>query len=225
MQALLDSFPAWPSLRRQLRPLVPGNAPVALSNHFQRNPPIPATRSVADEELMRRYRGGDAEAFRTLYERYRAPLLHFIRRTAIDSSDVEEIVQETWMAVIRGRERYVPQARFVTYLFSIGRRRSVDGWRRRGRQPELEDSDAIDLIPAPQPTQPESIIGEEALAAALATAIQALPLLQRETLLLRADTDLSVDEIAQVTGTTRETAKSRLRYGLRRLRAALEPWK
>ena len=128
------------------------------------------------------------------------------------------------MAVIRARERYVPNARFVTYLFSIARRRGIDRWRRRGRNPELEDADALERAPAPVRAQPESLVGAEALAAAIATALDALPLLQRETFLLRAETDLTLDEIAQVTGTTRETAKSRLRYALSQLRGELEPW-
>jgi RNA polymerase sigma-70 factor (ECF subfamily) len=173
---------------------------------------------------MRLYRGGDQEAFRKLYERHRGPLTRFVRRTTFDSSDAEDIIQETWMAVIRGRERYIAHARFVTYLFSIARRRGIDRWRRRGRHFELEDTDALELVPAPARTQPESIIGAEALAEAIAAALEVLPLLQRETFLLRVETDLTIDEIAQVTGTTRETAKSRLRYGLSRLRAALEPW-
>jgi RNA polymerase sigma-70 factor (ECF subfamily) len=173
---------------------------------------------------MRLYRRGDQDAFRQLYERHRASLMRFVRRTALDSSDVEEIVQETWMAVIHGRGRYAPRSRFVTYLFSIARRRGVDRWRRRGRQPELQDDDAVDMVRAPGSTQPESLIEAAALAGAIAAAIEALPLLQRETFLLHSETDLTIEEIAQVTGTTRETAKSRLRYGLRRLRAALEPW-
>lgn len=128
------------------------------------------------------------------------------------------------MAVIRARERYVPQARFVTYLFSIARKRVMDRWRRRGRHPESQDSEALERVPAPTRTQPESLLGEQALAAAIESALEELPLPQREAFLLRAETDLTLDEIAQVTGTTRETAKSRLRYGMRRLRLALEPW-
>ncbi|MGH9920261.1 MAG: sigma-70 family RNA polymerase sigma factor, partial [Nitrososphaerales archaeon] len=177
-----------------------------------------------DEELMRLYRGGDHEAFRRLYDRHRAALMRFIRRLALDQSDVEEIAQETWMAVVSGREGYVPHARFVAYLFSIARRRGMDRWRRRGRHPESEEPEALDAVPAPVRSQPESLIGEEGLAEAVAAALDALPVLQREVFLLRAETDLTIGEIAQVTGTTRETAKSRLRYGLRRLRAALEPW-
>jgi RNA polymerase sigma-70 factor (ECF subfamily) len=221
VEGVLNRCQSWPPFARKRGYWLP---PVALSSTSRRDSSLSAARTVSDEDLMRLYRGGDQEAFRKLYERHRAPLMRFVRRTALDHSDVEEIIQETWIAVIRGRERYVPQARFVNYLFSIARRRGMDRWRRRGRQPELEDADALDRIPAPAGTQPESLIGEEALGGAIAAALEALPLLQRETFLLRAETDLTIEEIAQVTGTTRETAKSRLRYGLSRLRAALEPW-
>jgi len=61
------------------------------------------------------------------------------------------------------------------------------------------------------------------LGADLTAAIGALPLRQRETFLLRAEGGLSLDEIAQVTGANRETAKSRLRFALIRLRHLLEP--
>jgi RNA polymerase sigma-70 factor, ECF subfamily len=201
-----------------------GGPPIVLSDDSRRAPPNSVSTTCSDEQLMGQYRGGDQAAFRKLYDRYRSPLMRFVRRTAFDASDVEEIVQETWMAVIRGRERYIAQARFVTYLFSIARRKGMDRWRRRGRQPEAEDVDTLGLVPGPARMQPESLVGEEALAGAIAAAVEALPLLQREAFLLRAETDLTLEEIAQVTGTTRETAKSRLRYGVRRLRATLEPW-
>jgi RNA polymerase sigma factor (sigma-70 family) len=224
VEALLERFQLWPSVarKRRYRPL---DGPlVAMSSDSRRDISISASPPVSDEELLRLYRRGDQDAFRKLYERHRGPLMRFVRRTAFDLSDTEEVIQETWMAVIRGRERYVPNARFVTYLFSIARRRGMDRWRRRGSHPELEDADALERVPAPARTQPESLLGAEALAGAVAAALEALPILQRETFLLRAETDLTLDEIAHVTGTTRETAKSRLRYALSRLRAALEPW-
>jgi len=220
---VLEHYASWRSFRWERSRLL-GGLFVTLSNASEPTPHTVVVTIVSDEELMRLYRGGDEEAFRTLYERYRAPLVRFVRRTALDQADAEEIVQETWLAVIRGRERYVASARFVTYLFSIARRRGMDRWRQRGRQPELQDAGAIESFPAPARTQPESLIGEEALAQALAAAVETLPLLQREAFLLRAETDLTIEEIAQVTGTTRETAKSRLRYGVNRLRAALETW-
>lgn len=181
--------------------------------------------SLADEELALRFRRGDHQAFDLLYARYRAPLLRFVTRTMPDPSDAEEVVQEIWLAVIRGRERYVTQARFVTYLFSIARRRSADRWRRREVQLHSGISvNELEAQAAPVQTWTESRAETEAIGAAIMCAVDALPLAQREIFLLRAETDLTLDEIAQVTSTTRETAKSRLRYALSRLRIALEPW-
>jgi RNA polymerase sigma-70 factor (ECF subfamily) len=172
---------------------------------------------------MQRYQRGSELAFRILYERHRSPLLRFVKRLAPDGGEHEEIAQETWMAVIKGRERFLPQARFVTYLYSIARRRTVDRWRRRGRLPE-PDPEALDFVLGPAHHEPENQANNAALGVDLLSAIDGLPLPQREAFLLRAEGGLSIDEIAAVTGSKRETAKSRLRFALSRLRSALEPW-
>jgi len=191
--------------------------------------PIPSNRTdslaESDEALMRRYQRGNEQAFQHLYERHRSSLLRFVKRLAPDGGEDEEIAQETWMAVIQGRERYLPQARFVTYLFSIARRRTMDRWRRRGRSPELEPEAAEpDCLAGPTQYEPEFRANNAALRADLLLAVEALPILQREAFLLRAEGGLGIDEIAAVTGTNRETAKSRLRFALTRLRTGLEAW-
>lgn len=179
----------------------------------------------ADEILMRRYQRGSEQAFQHLYARHRAALMRFVRRLSPNTGDDEEIAQETWMAVIQGRERYMPQARFVTYLFSIARRRTMDRWRRIGRSPELEmDANEPDCLPGPSRNEPEVQTTNISLGADLLQAVAALPVLQREVFLLRAEAGLGIDEIAEVTGVNRETAKSRLRFALKKLRTALEPW-
>jgi RNA polymerase sigma-70 factor (ECF subfamily) len=177
----------------------------------------------ADEVLMQRYQRGCEHAFRVLYERHRSPLLRFVKRMAPDGGEDEEIAQETWMAVIKGREHFLPKARFVTYLYSIARRRTVDRWRRRGRLPE-PDTEALDSLVGPTRHEPYNQANNAALGIDLLAAIEALPLPQRETFLLRAEAGLSIDEIAAVTGANPETAKSRLRFAMSRLRKALEPW-
>ncbi len=129
------------------------------------------------------------------------------------------------MAVIRGRVRYQPQARFVTYLFSIARRRAMEHWRRLGRALPLEREAAdLDGLLGPTSHEPEPHAATAALRADLMTAVAALPILQREVFLLRAEGDLTLEEIGAATGTSRETAKSRLRYALNRLRLSLEHW-
>lgn len=180
MEAVLERFLPGPSVAREPRHRGSRGRPEPLGSESSSDIKDPATRPVPDEELLRLYRGGDQQAFRRLYERHRAPLIRFVRRTAFDPAEAEEIIQETWMAVIRGRERYVANARFVTYLFSIARRRGIDRWRRRGRRLESEDAGTLERASAPDGTQPESLLGAEALAAAMAASIQALPPLQRE---------------------------------------------
>jgi RNA polymerase sigma-70 factor, ECF subfamily len=180
--------------------------------------------AASDEVLMRRYQRGDDQALQQLYERHRAALHRLVRRLSPDTSENEEIAQETWMAVIHGRDRYRPQARFVTYLFSIARRRAMDRWRKHGRAPEQEpEAEELVRLAGPASNEPEYHTTTVALRAGLMTAVASLPILQREAFLLRAEGDLTLEEIGEFTHAGRETAKSRLRYALNRLRIALEP--
>jgi RNA polymerase sigma-70 factor (ECF subfamily) len=186
---------------------------------------LEALAALTDEALMVRFGTGDTDAFEALYRRHRARLHRFLRR--MNPVDTDEIFQEVWLAVIAGRERYVPSARFVTYLFSIAHRRASDRWRRRARADESAlasvDHEAVlaDLL---EPLDPLGATLNAELGAALDTAIARLPTAQREAFLLQAEGGLSLEEIAQASGTGRETVKSRLRYAHERLRSTLESW-
>src|SRR5438034_9804882 len=85
-----------------------------------------------DEQPMRAYRDGNAAAFDTLYLRRRGRLFRFVLRSVKSRAAAEELFQESWMRVIEARERYAPQARFTTWLYTIAHHRMVDHWRRRG---------------------------------------------------------------------------------------------
>jgi RNA polymerase sigma-70 factor, ECF subfamily len=193
---------------------------------------VPASAALTDEACMARYQQGDAAAFRTLYTRYRDRLHRYTLRLATRGSEAEEVFQEVWLTVIRSRDNYRPTASFAAWLFSIAHRRAADRWRSLGRHaPEARDGigeDEIDLaeqhVLASHET-PERHAHNERLRHALLEAVQQLPWPQREAFLLRAEGELSLDEIAAVTGVARETAKSRLRYAQRRLREALEGWR
>ena len=90
-----------------------------------------------------------------------------------------------------------------------------------------------DSAPPPTPEEladdmtvlPESCIHNTQLHQALLSAIDALPPLQREVFLLKAETDMNLEEIATAPGATLEATKSRLRYAVARLRAQLGGWK
>lgn len=177
--------------------------------------------SLSDEALMGRYRDGDAEAFEELYRRHKNRLHRFVRRLVPHVAD--EVFQEVWLAVIHGRARYAPSARFVTYLFTIAHHRSTDRLRVMQRAPLVDEEEGL-LVRDDSASPLDQVVNAE-LGAALTRALAGLPVLQREAFLMQAEGGLSLDEIAQASGTSRETVKSRLRYANRRLRAALEDWK
>lgn len=177
----------------------------------------------SDEQLMRAYRGGDADAFEMLYRRHSDRLHRFVLRLA-GAGDAEEIFQEVWVAVIHARDRYVHDAKFTTYLYAIAHRRAMDRLRAQGRAAEDRYA-ALDEVPDAAASAPVELVWRAAAGEALLAAIEELPVLQREAFLLQAEGGLSLDEIAEATASPRETVKSRLRYANRRLRDALEAWR
>ena len=172
---------------------------------------------ASDEQLMRAYRGGDARAFETLYTRHRARLFRFFLRSIPSRPAAEELYQEVWMRVIQARGSYKASARFTTWLYTIAHNRMVDHWRRAGLMlVSLDNED----FPAADPGPQRHAEGRQALAR-LAVALERLPPAQREAFLLHEEAGLSVPEIAAATGSSEEAAKSRLRYAMAKLRAAV----
>jgi len=167
---------------------------------------------------MLAYRGGDAGAFETLYRRHRGALYRFVLRSLKQRAAAEELFQEVWIRVIEARGRYSPQARFTTWLYTIAHNLLVDHWRRKGLSlVQLDEELAIAAAdnPARQAEARESL-------ARLLQALEALPPAQREAFLLHEEAGLSVAEIAAATGAGEEAAKSRLRYAMAKLKAAVE---
>jgi RNA polymerase sigma factor (sigma-70 family) len=187
----------------------------------------PADDVDADEALMLAYRDGDAGAFDRLYARHKGPVYRYLRRQAQNHAD--ELAQDVWMRVINARGGYDVRARFTTWLYTIAHNRLMDHFRARGREAERiaqtadpdGDPDAVlEEQPHPDPP-PERLLERREAAARILAALDALPDAQREAFVLQQEGELSVEEIATVTGVTRETAKSRLRYALAKLRASL----
>jgi len=180
---------------------------------------------ASDEILMLAYRDGDTTAFEVLYGRFRGPMYRYLLRQCGNSAIAEELFQEVWMRIIRARERYEVKASFSTYLYQIAHNLLVDHYRKTaGRVPVSydEDPDANEalLADSAQPTVEVKVDSGRQLQQLLA-AVAELPEAQREAFLLKEESGMSLDEIAEVTGVNRETAKSRLRYALRRLRQQL----
>lgn len=189
----------------------------------------------SDEALMLAYRDGDATAFELLYRRHRGRLYRYLLRQCGGAAAAEELFQDIWLKVVNARGDYVVSARFTTWLFRIARNRLVDHWRAAGRDParsfaSAEDgddplADEVAALPGPAWEEPQAREEQRRLGAALLQQIEALPAPQREAFLLTQETDMTLEEIAALTGVSRETAKSRLRYALDKLRRELKAWR
>jgi RNA polymerase sigma-70 factor (ECF subfamily) len=174
-----------------------------------------------DEELMLAYGAGDAAAFDSLYARHKGAVFRYLRRQTGNAAHAEELFQDVWLKLIDARAGYEPRAKFTTWLFTIAHNRLMDHFRAsaRGALVSYADDPAED-VPAAAPGPAEQAERRES-AAQLLAAIDALPAAQREAFLLQQEGDLSVEEIARATGVNRETAKSRLRYAMNKLRSSL----
>lgn len=170
----------------------------------------------SDETLMLAYAQGNATAFERLYDRYRQPLYRYFLRHIHEESLANDLYQGCWEKVIKGRDGYTEQAPFRAWLFRIAHNHLVDHYRAHRATTSLPESLADDERRGPQASAAQAARRE-----AFRQALESLPEEQREALSLRLDAGLSQAEVAHVTGVGKETVKSRLRYGIRKLQEVL----
>ncbi|HZQ39677.1 MAG TPA: sigma-70 family RNA polymerase sigma factor [Rhizomicrobium sp.] len=176
-----------------------------------------------DAELLRAHLAGDGQAFARLYDKYDRSCFRLIRRLLGSSgAEAEDLHQETWLAVSRHAASFDPRkASFASWLYTIARRKVWDHFRKQKiTHLVLAQEDVIAAVPDPGPTPFQQAESRET-ALALIHAVEALPLAQRETFILFAECELSLEEIAEITEVSAETSKSRLRYARATLRRLL----
>ncbi len=187
---------------------------------------MPQYHTASDETLMERYRDGDAGAFDALYGRHKGGLFRYMLRQCGNRSIAEELFQEVWMNLTRARRTYVLQAKFTTYLYRLAHNRLIDHYRSQasGVPVSFEDEDcpSLDNIPDGRRVDPALSADHRQQAERLLQLIGKLPEAQREAFLLQQESEMSIEEIAQATGVSRETAKSRLRYAIAKLREGMQ---
>lgn len=204
-----------------------------------RQTPEPMSASPEDDDtLMAAYARGEAAAFEQLYERHRLALYRFVRRLlgSANAAQVDEVFQDTWLRVVQARARWQPQgASFRTWLFTLAHHRAIDLLRRSGREVALDAHEGEDG----EPWQPEAQAWQHWPAPAssalqgdelafwrragekLLACLDELPLAQRSAFLLHHDDGLALAEVAHALEVGFETAKTRLRYAMAKLRACM----
>jgi RNA polymerase sigma-70 factor (ECF subfamily) len=166
----------------------------------------------ADDALLSGLAAGDEGAFATLYDRYGARLFRVARAILGSREEAEDAVQDVFLDLVRSRSSLARVRDLRAYIFASLRHAAA----RRGRRasPALADLDGI-----PSPQQPPAPDEERAM---LARAVRALPAPQREVLALHIEGEMTFAEIAATLGVSINTAASRYRYAIEKLRSLLE---
>ena len=169
-----------------------------------------------DEQLMQQYAKGDAKSFDRLYARHRGALYRYFNRQVNDAATTNDLYQGAWEKIIRSRQSYRPTSPFTAWMYRIAHNHLVDHFRRIPPVDSVETDMLTDDLPGPV----QGVIAGEQNRQ-LRAGIISLPAEQRNTLLLKLETGLKMEEIASVTGVSRETVKSRLRYAVNKLKRSL----
>ena len=187
--------------------------------------PANADESAFDFALMERVGAGDHAAFRELVERHRNAVIGTVTKMLGNSSDSEDISQQVFLRIWRNAQRYRPDAKFTTYLFTITRNLVFNETRRRGRKKEVSSDErqenANHAVEANPDHRPDSELLQAELQQAVDKAIAALPEVQRMAVVLRRYDQLSYEEIAEVLKLSVSAVKSLLFRARTTLRESL----
>lgn len=178
-----------------------------------------------DEELMLAYKHGETTAFDVLYRRYRQPLYRYLRHQCGNAAIAEELFQDIWLNIVRTRERYEVTALFKTFVYRLAHNRLIDHYRKQkhGVPSSYDEHEGLlNMDYTANPISPQRQISAQQQMQAMLSAIEALPEAQREAFLLKENGGLSVEQIAAVTHVNAETAKSRIRYAMNKLKQAID---
>ncbi len=179
-------------------------------------------QDTSDEQLILAYQeSADMQAFNTLYSRYKGPLYRYMQRKIGNRALVDELFQEVWAAVIKSPFQTRENAGFKSYLYRIAHNRLTDHYRRSAvrinyQETYTEADSHVDLNADPAQLVSQGEIGKD-----MQAALAQLPLAQREVFLLKAEAEMSLQEIAELLDEGFETIKSRYRYAIKQMQQHL----
>jgi RNA polymerase sigma-70 factor (ECF subfamily) len=175
--------------------------------------------------LMLAWKAGDEQAFDRLVEAYSERLYALFTRFLGPASEREDLVQETFLRVLRAREGYQPTARFSTWLYRIAFNLAVNRSQRARPETSLDEGPPAEVIArdagAPDPS---ASLEREDVVHAVREAIASLPETQRMALVLARYEELSLAEIATVMGSSEKAIKSLVHRARENLRVRLAPF-
>jgi RNA polymerase sigma-70 factor (ECF subfamily) len=191
----------------------------------------PTTVSEVESDLLMRAQSGDRSAFEDLQHRLEPALRRFIRRLVGRGNSVDDILQDTFFALYMNLDQIEPPAKLRPFMFRVARNRCYDELRRQGRfelvalaeEPGDAEEPADSIVLADDNPLPDETAHWLLIYGEVQAALAQLPELQRQTLLLYTDAELSYAEIAETMDVSIGTVKSRLFHAKRNLVKLLSP--
>ena len=182
---------------------------------------------VHDVTLLQAARDGDRDALDALLRLHLPRVYRFGMRMCRDREDAQDVLQDTLFAASRGLQGFRGSSSFSTWLYTIARSFCIKKRRRSVHAPEIvsleDDAGARAEDPADGGADPERLLSEQELAAALASAIASLPPAYREALVLTEIEGLPAAEAATAAGVGVRALKSRLHRARSAVRARIAP--
>ena len=189
---------------------------------------------LSDEQLMQAYCQGEAAAFDALYARHEVPLFRFVRRVLGQAlaAQADEVFQDCWLRIVNKRESFSADAgKWKTWAFTIAHHLALDRLRTSGREWSVDGDDVqsgperLEWLQAKlelSHASAEDTAFWRAAGMQLLQCLEGLPAVQRAVFLLHHEDGATLEELARTLDLGFETAKSRLRYALQKLRGCMQ---
>ncbi len=175
--------------------------------------------------IARGLRRRDPDLLDRLIEQYQHRLLRYLVYLAGNRELAEDLFQETWIRVLERGHQYDGKHEFATWLYAVARNLTIDYLRKKSPlslDGLMEDEEHAPVEPADTRPLAWEIVQQREQAERVSSVLVSIPAECRETLVLRFQEGLALDEIARVTGAPLGTVKSRLYRGLNMLMTRLK---
>ena len=186
---------------------------------------------IVDESLMLQYAQGDVQAFTDLYTRHKDSLYRYFLRQSTTPELAEELYQNVWNKLIKARSTYQVSSKFTTWLYRIAHNELIDHYRRNTTENKVIALNVEDKeIEVPNETGHLADLQQKTIdeqlhlsqqASHLRWCLKQLPRQQKEAFLLKHESGFTLNEIAKLVGESSEGVKSRIRYGINKLKHCL----
>ncbi len=180
--------------------------------------PLPRTETTPDAALIAAWQAGDEQAAAELVRRHARALARFLAGAGAPESELDDLVQETLIRAFRSVDRFRGQCQFRTWLMTIGGNVLKDFGRHMKRRAVIP----LDEMVRDGTGDPHELAEASEAEARLMAGLKALPRLQREVFLLRAQQGLEYEEIAAALATTPGAARVHYHHAVRRLKETVK---